>query len=57
MVNETRLVMFELISPIQVMVSTVLGSAAPPMVVNLVRAVKLDSKDAPIVHDQVCFMK
>lgn len=37
---------------LKVMVSTVLGSAAPPMVVNLVRAVKLDSKDAPIVHDQ-----
>ncbi|XP_057844842.1 dolichyl-diphosphooligosaccharide--protein glycosyltransferase subunit 2 [Cryptomeria japonica] len=37
---------------LKVRVSTVLGSATPPMEVNLVRVVKSNSKDAPIIHDQ-----
>eukprot|EP01018_Ginkgo_biloba_P024183 Gb_15372 [translate_table: standard] len=37
---------------LKVMVSTVLGSATPPMTVNVVRAVKSDTKDAPVVYNQ-----
>uniref|UniRef100_A0A0D6R5Y4 Dolichyl-diphosphooligosaccharide--protein glycosyltransferase subunit 2 n=1 Tax=Araucaria cunninghamii TaxID=56994 RepID=A0A0D6R5Y4_ARACU len=37
---------------LKVRVSTVLGSTTPRMVVNLIHAIKSNSKDAPIIHNQ-----
>lgn len=37
----------------QVKVSTVLGSVAPPLTVKIVQAARSDSKNAPIIENQV----